>query len=101
MQYIYVCGYVCVYVLNFIFTCELRRYIYYNFTQGWEEVSGICLTYLLKTRFAVSSKDQLRALPDITDKTGYTDANRLKKLISWLFDRISRGSYKKDQIRGK
>ena len=57
--------------------------------QGWEETTDAALTFLLRTSLAKPGKENQGATPITLDVP--KDTTRLKKHISSVMDRISKG----------
>lgn len=60
-----------------------------NFESGWEECTNAALTYLLKTKLAKSEKESKVSQSDLSVPE---NTEKLKKHITIVFDRISKGA---------
>ena len=60
-----------------------------NYQTGWEEATNAGITYLLRTKLAKNSKESGATQADLTFPA---NTDKLKKHITILFDRISKGA---------
>lgn len=60
-----------------------------NYESGWEECTNAALTYLLRTKLAKSEKESKVSQTDLVVSE---NTDKLKKHITIVFDRISKGS---------
>jgi Bardet-Biedl syndrome 9 protein len=68
--------------------CHLSARIDDDSEHGWEEVTNAAMTNLLRTCLAKSSKDQTTTQTSIKP---LTDISKLKKHITIVCDRLSKG----------
>ena len=62
----------------------------HNFEQGWQETTDAALTFLLRTSLAKAGKENQGATPITLEPA--KDTTRIKKHISSVVDRITKGS---------
>lgn len=60
-----------------------------NYQSGWEECANAALTYLLRTKLAKSSKESSASQADLQMPV---NTEKLKKHVTIVFDRISKGA---------
>lgn len=60
-----------------------------NYQSGWEECTNAAITYLLRTKLAKNSKESSASQADLQFPS---NTEKLKKHITILFDRISKGA---------